>query len=255
LKDDPSLEREDEVAVPIPFTIVNRTIVSNFEIVKVCPETVAVQLLNVIGTLNWAKGDPATSQKTTLGMAGKDACVKITDADRPVDMSVMLALTVWVDGERVMEAENASPGLTVRVSTLNASGLAPAAVCMYIAIAWYVGTELPWGHRPNVLRKDSVVEFAIPALVSSSCGCARPGWHVRAGWVHSAVSCVISPDEITAAYPAPLRALILDTSEALTGGTIEKEANTSPKRAKSKTVLFLVFFSILRTAIQTHLAI
>jgi hypothetical protein len=97
LKDEPALEREDEVAIvlPMPSTIVNRTSVSIFEIVKVCPETVAVQLLNLIGMLNWAKGvDPLTSQKTTVGLSGKDSFVKVTDADRPADMSVMLALTL-----------------------------------------------------------------------------------------------------------------------------------------------------------------
>jgi hypothetical protein len=41
-----------------------------------------------------------------------------------------------------METENVCPGLTVRVSTFTASGLA-APMTRYIARARYVGVELP----------------------------------------------------------------------------------------------------------------
>ena len=150
MKDEPCLVRRDAVAsvLPVAFTIVSRVTVPICEIVKVCPETVTVQLLNLTGTLNWpnsgipgpvpripvtnqeASKEPATSRKSGLATD--------TDVDWPVVRSASLPVNIALNRLKVMEAENTSPALTVRIS-----GVGEAVPFAKLAAERYMGVELP----------------------------------------------------------------------------------------------------------------
>jgi hypothetical protein len=271
LKDEPALEREDVVAIvlPLPSTIVNRSTLENFEMVKVFPETVALHLVNVTGVLNWERSRPrerplVMPQATVVegkGRTGRDAWANVADADCPVDTSVMVAVRVWVDGERVIEAENVSPGLTVRGSV---GGRLPGALgAREITIKdSYVGVGLPWAQWPSVTKKNKApLEFPTTRATGPSWALRRIGWHVTAGWIHSAVAWVISPDDTFATYPPKNGEFIFDTWDkgvrptALTWGTVAKEASTSPMRAESRRVILVLFFGIFIWIVGTLLAI
>ena len=161
------MERWDVVAIVLPVrpTIVNRTTVAIFEIARVCPETVVAQFLNLIGTLNCARAAIWVSipmpQLTSVGLAGKDPWLKVVDADWPVVRSVMLAVRTWVDGERVMEAENSSPGLTVSANPVKiVIGGVPKQ--QNAVAASYLGVELPKAHSSCIPTINVLLEFAIP---------------------------------------------------------------------------------------------
>ncbi len=154
MNDELCLERRDVVDIVVPPTTIT---VANCEIVKVCPETVAEQWLNVIGALNSARrsGPCITTQKATVKTNGVDGCGKVADADWPVDRSVRSAVTVSVDGEKVRDPENLSPGETTRARRVGGEGAPLGPGNKGMTAAPYPGLPaLPVAQRAAVVKKN-----------------------------------------------------------------------------------------------------
>ncbi len=146
------MEREDVVAIvfPLASTLVTRATIPIFElpifeIVKVCPETVTVQLLNSIGTVNWPNTTPPPCPPVTVQEANeepatsrKSGLATDTDVDWPVVKSASFPVNIALNLLKVIEAEITSPALNVRIGCVGEAVMLPK-----LAAETYIGVELP----------------------------------------------------------------------------------------------------------------